>query len=710
MGSAARMGGLHHGGDAPPGAASPAAPSAQLALVEDCGTVPAVLRQLMLLAPSDHAGLELLLGRTRDRLTNGELNGSVDDLAELVFALSELKTPDRNVIVADILREVGEIAMQHADQLSPSSLPRLAYGFMCCGIRNIPLMSVIAAEVVHKIKHLGERELAYVARAFAEHSLWNDQLVNEILDQSAHHMASFSPESLTDITWALAQWSAHKPRFVALVADQVQAKIKDFTPTQLAHVGFAFASLPRHMQQTTRQLMTCIGDEAMLKLHLCSSGDLTDLTWAFVNVGMSQSHQALMSGIATMAQRKLHNFLAADIARMTWLFAWGCLQHKPFMTSVGDMVASSMNQYDPTQLSTIAWSLGYLSVRHNEFLTVLCGNVHQALAQQQQRPHGSGPHFGAPQLSNVAFACATAGQMDVELLQLAAPHIIRDIKDLKYTSLCRCAWAYRRLSAPCSKLIDAIVTEAEVKVGEFTTKALSVLVDQVCCSPLMLSNGTTHPLHEALNARTDAVAAMLVDKLRPGHVPEDYSAQLRAQNFSSCGHAGTPVLCKKLDMPLPGRDFVRRCRNRTQLWRGEGMDAHTGELPCRYAVAEVEVSCDRGERPVCRRVLRHDGDASDWQGGGGQWLQPVELPGGPGRSIALFAVLLEVCALLASAGVDFESWESRAAVTGTVDVFSTAVPDISCIGAMRQFTLLFENLALCFAEQVHADTNDMDSV
>merc|ERR1712183_246668 len=104
---------------------------------------------------------------------------------------------------------------------------------------------------------------------------------------------------------------------------------------------------------------------------------------------------------------------------------------------------------------------------------------------------------------------------------------------------------------------------------------------------------------------------------------------------------------------------------------------------------------DQDQTGVDAAVSAEDGSLI----GGRQGLLAVPLAGHAGKAETAFQVLTEICTLIYDLGVEASSTQSREDVKGTVWLLTTLIPCLSCISALRQFSILFPNVSLQFVEQ-----------
>jgi hypothetical protein len=453
-------------------------------------------------------------------------------------------------------------------------------------------------------------------------------------------------------------------------------------------------------------------------------------------------NEPLMSAIAHESIKQMSFFKPAELAMLTWSYAVAGIQAKPLMDEIGtEVVSRHVSKFSAQQLSHIAWAFGALSLKHIAFLQQLSTHVQTNTAS-----------IKAQSLSNIAWAFAMVAFRDESLLRKAAPEIARGVSELRPLALARCAWAYWVLGVHCPEVMSALAKEACGKIDDFPTKALCKLVDSVYVSPLVPERVG---LEDALVTRMQDISAFLMSTWVSGESlssidKEEYCANLLRFGVVDFGIVGTPLLLSQLEIKLPSIRFIRLCRSRawTQVSQQENNEdkdrnkqgnaekdpqvngeERPSKPPVSFTAAEIDVAAGDDKR-LKDWVVRHIDEAAEdqycqraeaqeseersarvqidkgLQEDAGQYLVVVDLPGRvPGRSETFCRVLSSLCMLIFGVGVEPGSAEARATVKGSVQLISTFVPCVACIGALLQFRLLFPNVVLEFAEQAGATSD-----
>merc|ERR1711957_629149 len=85
---------------------------------------------------------------------------------------------------------------------------------------------------------------------------------------------------------------------------------------------------------------------------------------------------------------------------------------------------------------------------------------------------------------------------------------------------------------------------------------------------------------------------------------EEYTAEMVGFSVVDCGIMGTPILLSQLDIDLPSRSFMERCRD--QAWRKFIPDYPQKASPKEFSAAEVKITF--GEKKLHDWVVCSAGD------------------------------------------------------------------------------------------------------
>lgn len=730
----------------------------------DIGGTTRVLIRLSRVRNVPTAELREVLGRLNSLLLVPKIVVWPRELADIAFLLGKLQLQDR--IVGDLLSTIAESAKYRLEHFTPHDLAGIAWGFATLNVRNEALMSVVAAEVVNKIASFDQRQLSNTAWAFAKCGLWNEQLVVAIANESLRKISNFDVQSLSHISWAMSQWGTRREDLMDAIAREAIEHISEFTPGPLAMTAWSFASLQlkdanlmaaisvestatisqfkiqdlahlawacANLRIRDAPLFDAMASELQHNIHGAQPQELANIAWAFSKNNLS--HEALMAAIATTACQKISQFKPAEVAMLTWAFAVAGLQKTDLMTQIGELVAKRVNSFSAPQLSHIAWAFGALSLRHGEFNKAVSAYVQM-----------NADAFKAQGLSNIVWAFAMVTFCDEVLLRRVAPQIARDAAELRPLALARCAWAYRVLGVRASELFAALAAEALAKVDEFPTKALVKLVDSMYVTPCCAARAR---LEEVVASRAPELARSIRQTAgeinehgQPNHsfafpwpaaTVDEYTTLLQGFGHVDFGIVGTPSLLASLNIFAPSASFVRKCWVKLRAASAQAPpeeDDGTSAAPTseeasatmqresgpqrELAVAEYRLtssgaaaargdSDEPGALPTANGwVICHGGTVPAAAAVAVPWLCTVDLPGRAGQAEATYGVLAELCARAAAAGVALDNPDARAQVAGHVQALSTNVPGLSSVGALWQFSLLFPNINLEFAEQVGA--------
>eukprot|EP00928_Gymnodinium_smaydae_P023095 TRINITY_DN1918_c1_g1_i2.p1 TRINITY_DN1918_c1_g1~~TRINITY_DN1918_c1_g1_i2.p1 ORF type:complete len:140 (-),score=9.06 TRINITY_DN1918_c1_g1_i2:180-599(-) len=132
------------------------------------------------------------------------------------------------------------------------------------------------------------------------------------------------------------------------------------------------------------------------------------------------------------------------------------------------------------------------------------------------------------------------------------------------------------------------------------------------------------------------------------------------------------------------------------------MDAHKRNHVCTHALTAAEYMLNfRGD--VLRDRLVRSMDPSRMEEAARQTggiLTHVDVSGSVGSGDSTYLTLAEMCAFVASLGVDLRDESSCSEVSGSLQLLTTTIPCLSAVGCLIQFRLLFPKISIEFCELV----------
>jgi len=272
------------------------------------------------------------------------------------------------------------------------------------------------------------------------------------------------------------------------------------------------------------------------------------------------------------------------------------------------------------------------------------------------------------------------------LLEATSAEAIPKLNAFERQELSNTAWAFATLGLQNVPLMNALSSEVRRRIELFDAQALANLADAL--------PDCAEDLKQRLQPSLEALVAGMPGTLegwRAGRFFEVLN-QICADNF---GAAGTQLLLEKMGVPFPAANFVLRGQHRVaQLLAETDMRLEV------YGLAHKRVLCygewdlvlPSGER-VHGATLRENGIRVGHVPAPA-WLRSHATPINSmiGRDLCGEFQLITGIGLIIDAA-------PPGRLEGSVHLFSTSTPCVSCVGALRQLQLRLPGVNLTFANQ-----------
>lgn len=653
-----------------------------------------------------------------------------EDAAEMIYQLGRVQAPLKQQPLQELSQVISDFARYKTEELTPLAISRMVWGFAHLCSRSDPLMSVVAAEVVKKIKNFGHEELANTAWAFAKCGLWNDQLAQTLVAQCLEGIEEFDTESLSNVARAMAQWSTKEERLLNKIADTLLVKQDTYEPRPMATLAWAFSTLNFRPDSLLRRIL----QESTRKISQFSMKEVAQIAWAFANLRFHDLHlyqkiaehiqkqqnlgmlpaeianiawafaknhlsnQVIMNRLASEAVSQIGGFKAAEITMLTWAYAVSNLGHPALMLEIGTKVSQRSQKFTPGQLAHIIWAFGALSLKHEglcEAVAKCCQNdmrraslpspgAHAGTAGAQATPNrdrDANSTYNANSLTQVVWGFAMVQYRNTSFLHEAAGRICLGIDMLKPLSLWRCASAYNAMMVNNKEIKEAILVEACKKQQDFSLKGLSRLLD---CYNMHIGQKEQENLERVMDSRLELVAQKLTRLYATGHPYDDNSPDplvfqwLHESGFLDLQVQGMKKILQKLDIQTPGWPFVSKCfREARPFWRSQA-----------FAMLELAVA---GQSHWFARSLEGPDDLDRRRFA----MDALQLSQPPALDCQVLSYVLELALLkmMESFGQD-----EIGQVEGTMQILLSMVPCSNSIALLLQFMAKFPKIQLRFVE------------
>jgi len=390
---------------------------------------------------------------------------------------------------------------------------------------------------------------------------------------------------------------------------------------------------------------------------------MSNTAWAFATLGLRDA--PLLNAIAASAIAMMSEFEGnvQNLSNTVWSFASRQVVHHPLMASISAPSLRTIHLFDPQTLSNTAWAFAKVGVQDETLLySIASASINMITA------------FDGQNLANIAWSFSIMTVTHMPLIQAIASSALSRIKDLGTQSLADLAWACSQHCEVDFAAVSLLVDRLKEAV-DLLSSALPATLE----APAWLGYERTVRQLQVLNLRPAATRQFL-DRMGVGRAPGEFSSRAVRCIRSLAGEGARPVI------PGIGRGVVDTTRV--------------------FAYAEYSIATIGGPGPAMDGCLSREsglhGSTMAQLASLGEsiapWLRAFSLPNSSHvdrTRCAEFQVLVELCRLFAP---EATMPKPQPSVVGVLLVFTTTSPCLSCLGAIRQFQLLFPEVLLEVSE------------
>mmetsp|Transcript_78300 Transcript_78300/g.122169 ORF Transcript_78300/g.122169 Transcript_78300/m.122169 type:complete len:527 (+) Transcript_78300:356-1936(+) len=513
--------------------------------------------------------------------------------------------------------------------------------------------------------------------------------MDAIAAQAIAKLPQFIAQEISNTAWAFATLAvSNDPLFEAIAAESIR-RIREYDPQALSNTAWSFATLG----VMNAPLMQAISAESLPKIRHFLSQNLGNTVWALAKLAIQDYH--LLHSIASASIPRMSSYRPQELSNTAWALAKLGFRHAPLMDSLASEAINLMSDLNPHDLSGTAWAFATLSYAdHKPLLNAISAAARSRLAE-----------FNSQDLANTAWSFATICVKDSEILDSQCAEALAKLSEFAPQGLATTAWAYSSLKKRDSALMDAISGEVLKRIDEIEPQSLGILAD----AKLDCGEAVEKALRPYVARFLEALPKTLDQ-----HQFDTFSNFLHSLHIDNFGAQGTKQIFLHMQFPAPSAEFCDRAMQEIQ----NGVAAYSGDT--RRSSAAVDALS--GAALVHRRVFSYaEYDILVFRKGmashGG-----VKLVGSMMKENGLReqdrSTERGVCALRAVASpisglvnrhlcsefqllkslVDIFYQESGSTfdcqVTGHVRLFVSTAPCVSCLGALRQFTLMFPQASM----------------
>ena len=209
-----------------------------------------------------------------------------------------------------------------------------------------------------------------------------------------------------------------------------------------------------------------LAEVAIPNLNRFDSQGLSNMLWAYANVGVFHSKLFKKAGDTVIDMENLVDFWPQALANIVWAYATAQESHPKLFQKVADhIVALALNDLDkfkPQDLSNTVWAFATAEESHPKLFQKLAGT---AIKRQHE--------FIPQHVANFLWASATNGEIDQNLFSSLTPAVIANLDKYNEQGLANIAWAYAVANVTAPSVFDeAFVHVCLKKEDEFIIENL----------------------------------------------------------------------------------------------------------------------------------------------------------------------------------------------------------------------------------------------
>eukprot|EP00747_Dinoflagellata_sp_TGD_P142893 gnl/TRDRNA2_/TRDRNA2_176308_c4_seq7.p1 gnl/TRDRNA2_/TRDRNA2_176308_c4~~gnl/TRDRNA2_/TRDRNA2_176308_c4_seq7.p1 ORF type:complete len:314 (+),score=49.47 gnl/TRDRNA2_/TRDRNA2_176308_c4_seq7:221-1162(+) len=301
----------------------------------------------------------------------------------------------------------------------------------------------------------------------------------------------------------------------------------------------------------------------------------------------------------------------------------------------------------------------------------------------------------------MAWAFATAKHRNEKLFTALAIAAQRRLREFNPQDVANTAWAFESLSVRNRPLFEAISAQALKKLPDMQAQSLTFLVDvKLDC-------------HDAVESELRKTLTRFISVMPKKGEPWDQEVMKQAVwdiHIDSFGHIGSRLLWDALGVAETSNQLVKNAQKQIDdiireddaVLVPKSMEQGSSRKHQRvfsYAEYELEPPADE-QGMICGKMLFENGFRTTRADP--RWFKHTPLPINTwvDRSLCAEAQMLaEFCTQLQKEGLAGNP-DLNALLHGTLAVFTSAPPCLSCVGVLWQFKLSFPNVELQFSSGV----------
>jgi hypothetical protein len=220
-----------------------------------------------------------------------------------------------------------------------------------------------------------------------------------------------------------------------------------------------------------RTLFDVVAVEAIYNLRHFTSQGLSNMLWAYANVGASNSALFNAAGDSVIALEDLSEFMPQEISNIVWAYANAGESRPRLFKQLADHIVAmnDLRVFWPQHLSNIVWAYATAGESHPRLFKQLADHI---VAQ------GDLNSFKPQALSNIVWAYATAGETSPQLFEKFANHVVAqgNLNAFEPQALSNIVWAYATAGESHPLLFQKLADVTITRRNDFNAQGISNLL------------------------------------------------------------------------------------------------------------------------------------------------------------------------------------------------------------------------------------------
>lgn len=342
---------------------------------------------------------------------------------------------------------------------NPQELANTAWAFATAGQRAPPLFEALAAEFLQrKLSDFNEQALSNTVWAFATAGHLAHPLFDAIAIEAAARLDEFTPQALANTAWAFANngiYGHAAPMLFDELAAEARERLSSFSPQALANTAWAYATASHEAPELFEALASEIVGRGMNEF---TPQALSNTVWAFASISY-EAPELFNALAAEVVERPMSNFKPQELSNTVWSFAKVGHPAPVLFDAIAIEAASRLGQREPPS--------------EDQFAVALDGSDGTPVG-----PFLWSEEFAPQNLSNMAWAYATAMHASLKLFAALAAEASDRLDELNSQDLANMAWAFAVFDYPSGAQLfnkTQFAKRCDEHVGEFTSASLAQL-------------------------------------------------------------------------------------------------------------------------------------------------------------------------------------------------------------------------------------------